>query len=459
MYLFQYQEFRQLEQRVAEGLQKAPTCLPPVAEYQGYRLPYHLPELYLLHQIKSNPAEWYRASTTAYLDHYLSTLRFSSVPYPDPDRPSSPTNESDVKPDNEPGPSGLKNQNSDQAEVKIKPIGFGRPRSKEKKPEVKATSMLSRLISKANRTSTSYTPLVNLMGTGSDSLLSYYTEPGNADGGPAVSRLFPLVQTQPTEGNSTENVPAERLRTPTPPVAVLTDAEANMCRLNISEENGTVATSQENGDDENNEKDDSTTGSGSECDCSNESKNEEIAIKIDEDAKLCPLRFVSPCHWLGTSEDSQDIIAHCLEVHPANFFMSHSEKLFVSKFDKLIPRKYFIIFCELGNMFRLTWDLDARTRMMRFGMYFLYDFDDGARYVFEVDFLNGRKKVVKIRGPCVFLADEEEMFHKTNYFTLHYDMIKKYCDSDGSLSFNVNIMKESGTQQKCSSSCILINRE
>lgn len=178
----------------------------------------------------------------------------------------------------------------------------------------------------------------------------------------------------------------------------------------------------------------------------NDSESEENRVAVAGpkviDIRPCPLRFIAPCDWLGPSENPNDMIIHCLQIHPANIFLSATQKLLVSRFSVLIPRKYFILFCHLENMFRLTWDLNVDTRVMRFGMYFLHDFGLDLEYVYEIDFLHGRKKVIKLKGPCYYLPNEEDMFLKKNYFSLPYDMVRKYCDVDGSLTFTVKISKE-----------------
>lgn len=160
------------------------------------------------------------------------------------------------------------------------------------------------------------------------------------------------------------------------------------------------------------------------------------------DIRPCPLRFIALCKWSGPSENPHDMILHCLQEHSKNIFLSDTQKFLVTKFSELIPRKYFIIFCEHSNMFRFTWDLDVPMGSMRFGIYFLYDFGLDLQYVYEIDFLYGRKKMIKLKGPCYYLPDEEEMFLKKIYFTLPFDLVKKYCNSEGNLTFSVKISKD-----------------
>lgn len=161
------------------------------------------------------------------------------------------------------------------------------------------------------------------------------------------------------------------------------------------------------------------------------------------DTRQCPLSFSNPCNWSGPIENPEGMIKHCLQAHPKNIFVSDNQKLTVSRFNELVPRKYYILFCELDNIFRLTWDLNVTTRLMRFGVYFLYDFELDVEYVFEIDFLHARKKVIKLKGPCYHLENEDDIFLEKIYFTLPYDMMKNYCDSEGSLTFTVKIYVES----------------
>lgn len=170
-------------------------------------------------------------------------------------------------------------------------------------------------------------------------------------------------------------------------------------------------------------------------------QNESPALELVA-IRPCPLRFSKPCNWSGPIENPEEMIEHCFQTHPKNIFISDNQKLTVSSFKDLVPRKYHILFCELDNIFRLTWDLDVPTRFMRFGVYFLYDFGLDVEYVFEIDFLHARKKVIKLKGPCYYLENEDVMFLEKIYFTLPYDMMKKYCDSEGSLTFTVKIYVE-----------------
>lgn len=194
----------------------------------------------------------------------------------------------------------------------------------------------------------------------------------------------------------------------------------------------------------NDKKDSSETESAtSPWEYNTESDHDGSPAKDLVDTRPCPLKFVKPCNWFGPIDNPNDMIEHCLEKHSKNVFISDNQKLTVSNFIELVPRKYYILFCELNNIFRLTWDLDVATKLIRFGVYFLYDFELDVEYVYEIDFLHSRKKVIKLKGPCYHLYDEEEMFLEKIYFTLPYDMVKKYCDSDGSLTFTVKISMES----------------
>lgn len=168
-----------------------------------------------------------------------------------------------------------------------------------------------------------------------------------------------------------------------------------------------------------------------------------VASVTVRDLRTCPLKFIKACNWTGSKTNVTDMISHCLKEHSKNTFISDTQKFTVSNFNvQLIPRKYFILFCELGNIFRFTWDLDEITLCMRFGLYFLFDFGIDVEYVYEIDFLYGRKKIIKLRGPSFHLPDEETMFLDKNYFTLPYGLVKKYCDSEGNLVFTVKIICE-----------------
>lgn len=153
----------------------------------------------------------------------------------------------------------------------------------------------------------------------------------------------------------------------------------------------------------------------------------------------CPLSHVMSCKWTGPK---MGIVAHCTQEHPANTHTGNHVILKCPLFDLLegVTAYYFIILQSHSQEFLFCWHIDANG-IMQWVLYFLGSPKDRKRFRYTLFIGNpyGDHDPIVMTTGCEQKVEQYDMFSRQHCLTSSYDMVKKRCNKNGDLHYEIKI--------------------
>ncbi|XP_044751808.1 E3 ubiquitin-protein ligase SIAH1-like [Coccinella septempunctata] len=155
---------------------------------------------------------------------------------------------------------------------------------------------------------------------------------------------------------------------------------------------------------------------------------------------LCPFATPMSCRWQGKRKE---IVEHCKEVHPNNIQRGNHIILKCPMFDILggQPAFYFTIIHAYSQQFLFCWHIDT-SGIIRWSMFFIGNPKESKRYKFTISIGNphGKHDQIFMSTGCEQIVEEYELFDDKYCLTSPYESVKKRCNKNGDLHYEIRIV-------------------
>ncbi|KAG5875007.1 hypothetical protein JTB14_004002 [Gonioctena quinquepunctata] len=137
------------------------------------------------------------------------------------------------------------------------------------------------------------------------------------------------------------------------------------------------------------------------------------------------------------------MLDHCSKKHPDNIIFKNNQRLTVPNFTEPMNRGYFIIINVFDTLFRCTWDSSRQSNDIRFAVYHIGSPLIHKQYSFEISIISRciDPEVITMRGPCLQMDSDSEIFMEEEYLSANYSWMKEFCDEYGDLHYSVTVLE------------------